>query len=79
MALGFIKKMFSFGKDTTPAPTPEAEPTAAQEALILDEQRAAPAETETVDEPALDPLLEEAEAANPGPATAPAEDDEPNI
>jgi fused signal recognition particle receptor len=79
MALGFIKKMFSFGKDTTPAPTPEAEPTAAQEALILDEQRAVPAETETVNEPALDPLLEEAEAANPGPATAPAEDDEPDI
>ena len=79
MALGFIKKMFSFGKDTTPAPTPEAEPTAAEEALILDEQRAVPAETEAVDEPALDPLLEEAEAANPGPATAPVEDDEPDI
>jgi fused signal recognition particle receptor len=79
MALGFIKKMFTFGKDTTPAPTPEAEPPAAEEVQVVDERQPEPIEAEPIETPALDPLLEEAEAANPAPATAPVEDDEPDI
>jgi fused signal recognition particle receptor len=77
MAFGFIKKIFTFGKDTAAEPTPEA-------------QVAEPQVVETVPEPVIetpktaiveerDALLEEAEAANPeAPHHVPAEA-EPDI
>ncbi|MFD1327748.1 signal recognition particle-docking protein FtsY [Mycoplana ramosa] len=67
MALGFIKKIFSFGKDSAPAAqTPEEttphEPVSEQQAADVDDL--APATDVTAGE-ARDLLLEEAEAANP--------------
>jgi fused signal recognition particle receptor len=56
MALGFIKKIFSFGKETAAVPTPE--------------DKAATTETTAVEDQAIverDDLLDEAEAANPDP------------
>ncbi|HUH49873.1 MAG TPA: signal recognition particle-docking protein FtsY [Mycoplana sp.] len=68
MALGFIKKIFSFGKDTVPAAPEETTPHE-----IVSEQQAAHddgpvEEAHAAEEPAGDArdlLLEEAEAANP--------------
>jgi fused signal recognition particle receptor len=79
MALGFIKKIFTFGKDTAPEQKPEAE------AAVV-----APEVIETVPEPVLerepetiveerDALLDEAEAANPEAANHVPAEAEPDI
>ena len=77
MALGFIKKIFTFGKDTAAEPKPEAE---AQAAGVPVAEPAAPAETPAA---ALsddrDALLDEAEAANPEADYHIPEDVEPEI
>jgi len=103
MALGFIKKIFTFGKDTAPEPKPEPEaPVAVQQAAesptaepeVIDRpavepklEAPAPQETasaETAEIPAAeegdhDPLLDEAEAANPEADYHIPEDVEPEI
>jgi fused signal recognition particle receptor len=79
MALGFIKKIFTFGKDTAPEQKPEAE------AVVV-----APEVIETVSEPVIerepetiveerDALLDEAEAANPEAASHVPAEAEPDI
>ena len=79
MALGFIKKIFTFGKDTAAEPKPEAE-ASAPEAPVVEPVAPAPAETPAV---ALsddrDALLDEAEAANPEADYHIPEDVEPEI
>jgi fused signal recognition particle receptor len=90
MALGFIKKIFTFGKDTATEPKPEAEAPVA-EVEVLEPQAAesqaiepAPEEPAAVSEPLSvdaerDALLEEAEAANPEADYHISEDVEPEI
>ena len=77
MALGFIKKIFTFGKDTAPEQKPEAE--AAVVAPQVEE--AAPEEVveETVATEEREALLEEAEAANPEAASHVPDEPEPDI
>ena len=68
MALGFIKKIFTFGKDTAPEQKPEVETPVA--APVIEE--AAPAQATEIENAATDErdaLLEEAEAANPEAAS----------
>ena len=67
MALGFIKKIFTFGKDTAPEQKPEAQPeTPAIEPQVADEAPAQAMETAgPVNDGERDTLLDEAEAANP--------------
>jgi fused signal recognition particle receptor len=79
MALGFIKKIFTFGKDTPAEPQPDAENAAVQ-------PQETPAAPERVAEPPppaareeRDALLEEAEAANPDTGHALPEEAEPDI
>ena len=68
MALGFIKKIFTFGKDTAPEQKPEAETPVA--APVIDEAEPAKAtEIENAATDERDALLEEAEAANPEAAS----------
>ena len=55
MALGFIKKIFSFGRDETPAPEPER----------IDAPLDVTPDPDVVPEPTHDALLQEAEQANP--------------
>ncbi|MGQ3292157.1 MAG: hypothetical protein ACT6U0_08090, partial [Shinella sp.] len=77
MALGFIKKIFTFGKDTAPAPKPEAEaPVVAPEVIEPAPEQAA-AVIDAVEE--RDALLDEAEAANPEAAHHVPEEAEPDI
>jgi fused signal recognition particle receptor len=90
MALGFIKKIFTFGKDTATEPKPEAEasvaepqavePQAAEPHVIepAPEEPAAASAPLSVDEE-RDALLEEAEAANPEADYHISEDVEPEI
>ena len=90
MALGFIKKIFTFGKDTATEPKPEAEAPVA-EFEVPEPQAAEPQATEPApEEPAAvseplsvdaerDALLEEAEAANPEADYHISEDVEPEI
>jgi fused signal recognition particle receptor len=77
MALGFIKKIFTFGKDPAAEPKPEA---VAVEPQVIE---AAPEEVVETPEPVLaderDALLEEAEAANPEAEYHIPEDVEPQI
>ncbi|UDF31537.1 UNVERIFIED_ORG: signal recognition particle-docking protein FtsY [Roseateles sp. XES5] len=80
MALGFIKKIFTFGKDSAAEPKPEAETPAAELQVIT------PAVEEVAETPAIhsaederDALLEEAEAANPEAEYHISEDVEPEI
>lgn len=79
MALGFIKKIFTFGKDTAAEPKPEAE------AVIVEPQLVEPTPEEVVETPDTavsderDALLEEAEAANPEADYHIPEDVEPQI
>ena len=75
MALGFIKKIFTFGKDTAAEPKPEAQDPAV-------EQKVAEPALETAAETVVeerDALLEEAEAANPEADYHISEDVEPEI
>ena len=77
MALGFIKKIFTFGKDTAPGPkaepSPEAETPVAGVSADAGESLPQTAQDDALaSEPVRDPLLEEAEAANPDPAASPA-------
>ncbi|MBD9374685.1 signal recognition particle-docking protein FtsY [Rhizobium sp. ARZ01] len=66
MALGFIKKIFSFGKDTVPtAQTPEETVSEEQAAPIAEELVDAPHSVGETASEERDLLLEEAEAANP--------------
>ncbi|MBB3976977.1 fused signal recognition particle receptor [Rhizobium azooxidifex] len=71
MAFGFIKKVFTFGKDTAPAPQTHEEAAKPDPAPLVEEAglpQAAPVDAVPAHiEPASghDPLLEEAEAANP--------------
>ncbi len=90
MALGFIKKIFTFGKDTATEPKPEAEAPVA-EVEVPEPQAAEPQAIEpapeapaAVSEPLSvyaerDALLEEAEAANPEADYHISEDVEPEI
>ena len=90
MALGFIKKIFTFGKDTATEPKPAAEALVA-EVEVLEPQAAEPQAIEpapeapaAVSEPLSvdaerDALLEEAEAANPEADYHISEDVEPEI
>ena len=77
MALGFIKKIFTFGKDTAAEPKPEAE------TPVVEPVAPAPAEVPEPPEAALsderDVLLEEAEAINPEADYHIPEDVEPEI
>ena len=78
MALGFIKKIFTFGKDTAPEQKPEAETPVAVPAI----EEAAPAQIVKAEEAAIeerDALLEEAEAANPEAASHVPAEPEPDI
>ncbi|MCR6501601.1 signal recognition particle-docking protein FtsY [Shinella sp. CPCC 101442] len=82
MALGFIKKIFTFGKDTAPAPKPEAEaPVVAPEVIEPAPEQAARREEiaviDAVEE--RDALLDEAEAANPEATHHVPEEAEPDI
>ena len=76
MALGFIKKIFTFGKDTVPEQKPEAEAPVA-------EPKVSAAVPEPVAEPKpvekRDVLLDEAEAANPEAARDLPDEAEPDI
>jgi fused signal recognition particle receptor len=76
MALGFIKKIFTFGKDTAADPTPETDPVA--ESPAVEAQPAAPLPREPAIEE-RDALLEEAEAANPEASHHVPEEAEPDI
>ncbi|MGD9478947.1 signal recognition particle-docking protein FtsY [Shinella sp. G-2] len=80
MALGFIKKIFTFGKDSAAEPKPEAETPAAESQVVT------PAVEDVAETPAVhsaederDALLEEAEAANPEAEYHISEDVEPEI
>ena len=80
MALGFIKKIFTFGKDSAAEPKPEAETPVAEPQVVT------PAVEEVAETPAIhsaederDALLEEAEAANPEAEYHISEDVEPEI
>ena len=72
MALGFIKKIFTFGKDPATEPKPEAQ------APVAEQQVAEPAPALSVDEE-RDALLDAAEAANPEAEYHISEDVEPEI
>lgn len=71
MAFGFIKKVFTFGKDTTPAPGKHEEAAPPHQAPLVEDagiSHAAPIDAwpaPAEPEGEHDPLLEEAEAANP--------------
>jgi fused signal recognition particle receptor len=79
MALGFIKKIFTFGKDTAAEPKPEAEAQAAG-APVAEPAAPAPAETPAAaPSDDRDALLDEAEAANPEADYHIPEDVEPEI
>ncbi|WLR97267.1 signal recognition particle-docking protein FtsY [Shinella sumterensis] len=77
MALGFIKKIFTFGKDTAPEQKPEAE----VPAVVPDDAAVAPAPA--TEEPVVaeerDALLDEAEAANPEAGSHVPDEPEPDI
>ena len=77
MALGFIKKIFTFGKDTAPEQKPEAETVVAAPQV----EEAAPEQVveEAVAIEERDALLEEAEAANPEAASHVPDAPEPDI
>ncbi|WP_421578087.1 signal recognition particle-docking protein FtsY [Shinella sp. M31] len=77
MALGFIKKIFTFGKDTAPEQKPEAETVVAAPQV----EEAAPEQVveEAVAIEERDALLEEAEAANPEAASHVPDEPEPDI
>jgi len=79
MALGFIKKIFTFGKDTAPEQKPEADAPAAEPKVA----ETAPEQAVEIAEPAVvearDPLLDEAEAANPEAAHHVPVETEPDI
>lgn len=81
MALGFIKKIFTFGKDTATEPKPEA-PIAEQQVV-----ETPVAEPDIIDQPAVEPAPEELAPEEPAPEetaseeiaeipAAPAEEDE---
>jgi len=78
MALGFIKKIFTFGKDTAAEPKPEAEAPVAEQQVV----ETPAAEPEVIDQPAVEPVPEEPapeETASEETAeipAAPAEEDE---
>ncbi|MXN47735.1 signal recognition particle-docking protein FtsY [Shinella kummerowiae] len=79
MALGFIKKIFTFGKDTAPEQKPEAEAAiVAPEVIETAPEPAIEREPETVVEE-RDALLDEAEAANPEAASHVPAEAEPDI
>ena len=80
MALGFIKKIFTFGKDTAAEPKPEAQ------AAVVDEQASEAAPEQAAAEPPevlaveeRDALLDEAEAANPEAGQHVPDEAEPDI
>ena len=80
MALGFIKKIFTFGKDTAAEPKPEAQ------AAVVDEQAPEAAPEQAAAEPPevlaveeRDALLDEAEAANPEAGQHVPDEAEPDI
>lgn len=77
MALGFIKKIFTFGKDTAPEQKPEAE--AAIVAPQVEEAAPEQIVEEAVATEERDALLEEAEAANPEAASHVPDEPEPDI
>ncbi|MBO9630056.1 MAG: signal recognition particle-docking protein FtsY [Shinella sp.] len=77
MALGFIKKIFTFGKDTAPEQKPEAE--AAVVAPELEEAAPEQVVEDVVAAEERDALLEEAEAANPEAASHVPDEPEPDI
>ena len=95
MALGFIKKIFTFGKDPATEPKPEAEaPVAEQQVVestaiepeILDQpadesvsEEAAEITVTAIEDEDRDPLLDEAEAVNPEADYHIPEDVEPEI
>lgn len=73
MALGFIKKIFTFGKDTATEPKPEAEAPVAGQQVV----ETPVAEPDIIDQPAVEPAPEETASEETAeiPA-APAEEDE---
>ncbi|QRI62867.1 signal recognition particle-docking protein FtsY [Shinella sp. PSBB067] len=73
MALGFIKKIFTFGKDTATEPKPEAEAPVAEQQVV----ETPAAELDVIDQSAVEPAPEEtaSEETSEIPA-APAEEDE---
>jgi fused signal recognition particle receptor len=77
MALGFIKKIFTFGKDTAPEQKPEAE----VPVVVPDDEAVAPAPVaeEPVEIVERDALLDEAEAANPEAGSHVPDEPEPDI
>jgi len=77
MALGFIKKIFTFGKDTAPEQKPEAE----VPVIVPDDDAVAPAPVaeEPVEIEERDALLDEAEAANPEAGSHVPDEPEPDI
>ncbi|GLR55222.1 signal recognition particle-docking protein FtsY [Shinella yambaruensis] len=79
MALGFIKKIFTFGKDTAPEQKPEAEAPVVEPKVA----EVAPEPVAESPEPAVvgerDALLDEAEAANPEAAQHVPDEAEPDI
>ncbi|EYR79677.1 signal recognition particle-docking protein FtsY [Shinella sp. 838] len=78
MALGFIKKIFTFGKDTAPEQKPEVEaPAVARVEDATPEPVAEILEPVAVEE--RDALLDEAEAANPEAAHHVPDETEPDI
>ncbi|RFZ83603.1 signal recognition particle-docking protein FtsY [Shinella sp. WSJ-2] len=77
MALGFIKKIFTFGKDTAPEQKPEAE--AAVTAPEVEEAAPEQVVEDAVAAEERDALLEEAEAANPEAASHVPDEPEPDI
>lgn len=77
MALGFIKKIFTFGKDTAPEQKPEAE--AAVVAPQVEEAAPEQVVEEAIATEERDTLLEEAEAANPEAASHVPDEPEPDI
>jgi fused signal recognition particle receptor len=79
MAFGFIKKIFTFGKDTAPEPTPEAEVPVVEPKIVevAPEPVAESPEPDAVED--RDALLDEAEAANPEAAQHVPEEAEPDI
>lgn len=82
MALGFIKKIFTFGKDTAAEPKPEAEAVVAEPQAIEAVEAAPETAVETPEALAADErdaLLDEAEAANPEADYHIPEDVEPQI
>lgn len=77
MALGFIKKIFTFGKDTAPEHKPEAE--TAVVAPQVEEAAPEPVVEAAIAAEERDALLEEAEAANPEAASHVPDEPEPDI